>query len=164
MSYLEEALDAYLDYEAFTNGFADETMTEEQGLRFENMAEGDPDLPFFTAVRRLRLEREADMRFHIAWCLQEKLDEIVPVSYVDIEREEDELTSRVRKLDFADYKDDLRQLQADRRLYIAEKMQSSGIMLPVLSAEERAGMIKNHSSEWQMKLLQAKHATRIFQL
>jgi len=164
MSYLEEALDAYLDYEAFTNGFADETMTEEQGLRFENMAEEDPDLPFFTAVRRLRLEREADMRFHISWCLQEKLDEIVPVSYVNVEREEDELNSRVRKLDFADYKDDLRQLQDDRKLYIAEKMQSSGIMLPILSSEERAGMIKNYSAEWQMKLLQAKHATRIFQL
>lgn len=159
MSYLEEALDAYLDYEAFTNGFADETMTEEQGLRFTDMAEEDPDLPFFTAVRRLRLEQEADMRFHITWCLQEKLDEIVPVSYINVEREEDELNARVRKLDFADFRNDLKQLQADRRLYIAEKMQSSGILLPVISAEERADMITTYSLEWQHELLDYTNAT-----
>ena len=148
MSDLKDALDAYLDYEAYTNGFADETMSEEQGLRFEQMAAEDPDLPYFVHVRRTRLEREADMRFNISWCLQEKFDEIMPISRTDVIREEQELDARVRKLEFADFKKELRLLHADRRSFIAEKMQSSGILLPIISAEERAGMIREYDSEW----------------
>jgi hypothetical protein len=155
MIYMDEAHGAMLDYEAYTGGWS-ENMSKDQGMRFEQIVQEDPDMPFFIEVRRRRVERESDMRFHISWCLHEKLDELMPVSRVDVEREERALDSRVRKLDFEDYKRqrdaELEILRTDRKAYVAERMQGLGILLPVIPAEERADMIKIFAFEWQSKL------------
>lgn len=161
MTSIAQAYEVRRDYEAFHEGSADENMTEEQARAWEDMLSSDPDLGYFTEVRRQRIEEEAVIEWNVRTLVTDKLDELIPVERVDVYMEERDLDARVRRSEFSERqqreKMELEKLKQNRKAFVAERIQ--GMFYQLFSKDDRKELIEEYAAQWRLELVAWQQAT-----